>query len=97
MSRAPTPPIVSPGNKIGGEAELMRTLPRARFRGLGNKQLRLPSGTAETLEEFEEGLRLAGFVGKHELIAQTTDGPLHFRVKVRYVSIDGHWKPFCAR
>lgn len=97
MSCAPTPSIVNPSDKVGSETELMRTLPRARFRGLGNKQVRLPSGTAETLEEFEEGLRLAGFVGKHELIAQTTDGPLHFRVKVRYVSIDGHWKPFRAR
>ena len=89
----PRPSVRPVRDEIGSEPEVMRALPRARFRGLGLKQLLLPSGAAETLEEFEKGLRAAGLVRVSEVICQTTDGPLHFRVKRRNVAIDGHYKP----
>ena len=93
------PPIPLPaveGDEISRQPVLMRALPRARFRGLGLKQLVLPQGMAETLEQFEIGLRLAGFVRSNELVCQTTDGTHHFRVQRRYVSIDGHFKPILS-
>lgn len=93
MTDVPRPCSPVERDEIGREAEIMRALPRSRFRGLGFKQLKLPQGVSVTLEEFEIGLRLAGLMGVNELLAETTDGPLHFRVKRRHVAIDGHFKP----
>lgn len=91
--RSPGPLVAAPRDEISGEAKVMRRLPRSRFRGLGLQEVKLPEGVAVALEEFEEGLRLAGFIAVNELLAETTDGPLHYRVKRRIVSIDGHFKP----
>lgn len=70
-------------NKIDCEAVLMRALPRSRFRGAFGEQVRLPVGTAETLERFEQELRAVGLVRENEVLRQGAKLPAHFRVQVR--------------
>ncbi|AXH74989.1 MAG: hypothetical protein [Microviridae sp.] len=78
--------------EIDCQPELMRRLEKSRFRRSLCKHAALPYGIAETLEEFEAGLRSAGFVGVDEILLQSFSHPLKFRVQARNVSIDGHFK-----
>jgi len=78
-------------DEIDRQPELMRRLERSRFRRSLCKHSALPQGIAETLEEFEAGLRSAGFVGVDQVLLQSFANPLKFRVQARNVSIDGHF------
>ncbi len=79
-------------DEIDRQPELMRRLERSRFRRSLCKHASLPHGIAETLEEFETGLRAAGFVGVDQILLQSFYNPLKFRVQARNVSIDGHFR-----
>lgn len=72
-----------PRDEIDGEAVLMRTLPRADFRGAFGEQVRLPVRTAETLERFQQELRAVGLVSEGEVFRQGAKDPSYFRVQVR--------------
>ena len=52
------------------EPELMRALPRTRFRGAFAEQVRLPPETAVSLENFEAELRAVGLIRPNELLRQ---------------------------
>ena len=69
------------------EPELMRALPRSRFRGAFGEQVRLPPETAVSLENFEAELRAVGLIRPHELLRQGASRPLHFRVQQREVRV----------
>lgn len=70
-------------DEIDGKAVLMRALPRSHFRGAFGEQVRLPVGTAETLERFQQELRLVGLIGHNEVLRQGAKDPSYFRVQVR--------------
>ena len=69
-------------HEIHSEPELMRALPRARFRGAFGEEVELPVGTAQTLERFEAELRRVGLIGKGQILRQGAKLPTHFRVQV---------------
>ena len=77
-------------DEIGSEAEIMRTLEYPRFRSAFFEQVKLPAGVAESLEEFEAGLRLAGFIASDQVLCQTLANPTKFRVQKRGVAVDSH-------
>lgn len=80
-----------PRDEVNGATELMRTLPRSRFRNFVGEHVALPEGSAERLETFEEGLRLAGFISGEQMLCQSMTTPDKFRVAKRDVSDDlGH-------
>ena len=64
-------------HEVDCEAELMRALPRARFRGAFGEQVVLPVGTAEALERFEAELRRVGLIRKGEALRQGAKLPSH--------------------
>lgn len=70
-------------DEIDRKSPLVRGLPRSRFRSTFSPEARLPLGTAERLEDFEKGLRDAGFVTDAEMLVQYDNSPLKFRVKPR--------------
>ena len=74
--------LEDPRHEIDGEPELMRALPRSRFRGAFGEQVVLPVGAAETLERFESELRAVGLIRKGEVLRQGAKLPSHFRVQV---------------
>lgn len=78
-------------DEIAGQTELVRTLPRSRFRNSLSQEISLPDGVAVRLEDLEEGLRSAGFIGPGEIISQRVTTPSKFRVQKRNVSVDGHF------
>ena len=69
-------------HEVDSEPELMRALPRARFRGAFGEQVVLPVGTAQSLERFEAELRRVGLIRKGEALRQGAKLPTHFRVQV---------------
>lgn len=77
-------------HEVDGKAELMRTLEGTRFRNLFFEKVRLPHRVAVRLENFEAGLRAAGFVGVDEILVQTYDAPCKFRVEKLDVVMDRH-------
>ena len=77
-------------DEIGSEAEVMRTLEYPRFRSAFFEQVKLPAGFAESLEEFEAGLRLAGFIASDQVLCQILANPTKFRVQKRGVAVDSH-------
>ena len=88
MVGSPTPftycPVCGQWNEwdvIDGQPVIMRALPRPRFRGPLGEKVELPDGTAKTLERFEEGLRLAGFIGPREGLRQSVKRFNSFRVE----------------
>ena len=72
------------GNVVHGETELVRALPRSRFRGAFGEQVVLPVSRAETLERFEAELRSVGLIRPNECLRQGAKLPSHFRVQVRH-------------
>ena len=62
--------------------ELMRALPRSRFRGAFGEKVTLPVDTAETLERFEKELRSVGLIRKGEVLRQGAKLKSHFRVQI---------------
>ena len=81
---------VDEGDVIDGEAVLVRALERSRFRDAFGYQVSLPEGVAVSLEDLEQGLRLAGLVGPDEIICQRGKAGNRFRVAKRQVAMDGH-------
>lgn len=79
-------------DKIDSQPELVRRLERSRFRRPLCKHAALPHGVAERLEDFEAGLRSAGFIAVDEVLVQSFYAPLKFRVHARNVAIDGHFR-----
>jgi len=69
-------------DEIDGEPELVRALPRARFRGAFGEKVVLPVGTAQTLERFEAELRAVGLIRKGQVLRQGAKLKSHFRVQV---------------
>ena len=76
------PELQTLGCEIDSKPELMRALPRRRFRGAFGEQVVLPVGTAETLEGFEAELRKVGLIGKGQVLRQGAKLKSHFRVQV---------------
>lgn len=73
---------------IDGEAIVMCALPWLRFRAAGlGEQMVLPLGAAISLVEFEEGLRLTGFMGMFEILKQPTYLEGKFGVQRSHVPI----------
>ena len=72
----------APWHEIDSEAELVRALPRSRFRGAFGEKVTLPVGTAETLERFEKELRSVGLIRKGEVLRQGAKLKSHFRVQI---------------
>ena len=72
----------APWYEIDSETELVRALPRSRFRGAFGEKVTLPVGTAETLERFEKELRSVGLIRKGEVLRQGAKLKSHFRVQV---------------
>ena len=88
MVASPTPftycPVCGQWNEwdeVDGKPVVMSGLPRPRFRGPLGEQVELPQGTAERLENFEKGLRLAGFIGPREGLRQSLKAVTRFRVE----------------
>lgn len=79
-------------DEIDSQSVLVRTLPRQRFARFLSKKACLPVGRAECLEQFEVGLREAGFIGVGEILLQGLSNPLKFRVK-RIDPSDDHFVP----
>ena len=76
------PPVgLDTRDKIDGKSVVVRALPWPRFRGAGGDKLRLGVWEAETLERFEQGLRLAGFVGRDQGVVQLREDGLHFGIE----------------
>ena len=82
-------------DKVDSQAELVCTLPRSRFRNALGDHARLPVRAAVCLEDFEAGLRAAGFVTVDQVLVQPFDGSREFRVKtVEVGKSDAHdWYP----
>lgn len=74
-------------HEVHCEPVLMRTLPRAHFRGAFGEQVSLPVGTAETLERFHQELRNVGLVRKGEVLRQSAKLKTHFRVQVADIKL----------
>ena len=72
----------APWYEIDSETELVRALPRSRFRGAFGEKVTLPVGTAETLERFEKELRSVGLIRKGEVLRQGAKLKSHFRVQI---------------
>lgn len=72
---------VEVGDKVHSQPELVCTLPRSRFRNALGEHVRLPLRAAICLEDFEAGLRAAGFVAVDQVLVQSLDGSREFRVQ----------------
>ena len=72
----------APWHEIDCQSELVRTLPRSRFRGAFGEKVSLPVDTAETLERFDKELRSVGLIRKGEVLRQSAKLKTHFRVQV---------------
>lgn len=76
-------------NEVHSQPVLMRTLPRSRFCGSLGEEVQLPSGAAETLEDFEAALKLAGFIKPGQALVQSNYFPGKFRVQEVETSVNG--------
>ena len=72
----------APWYEVDSETELVRALPRSRFRGAFGEKVTLPVDTAEALERFEKELRSVGLIRKGEVLRQGAKLKSHFRVQV---------------
>lgn len=73
---------------IGGEAEIVRALPRTRFRNTFHEEAVLPLSASVSLENFEAELRASGLVKPEEVMVQSLSSPRKFRVAVGKVADD---------
>lgn len=73
--------VVVPGDEVASEPPLMRALPRTRFAGSFGTELVLPERRAVCLEDFEQGLRLAGLMSDSEMLCEVAASGRKFRVK----------------
>ena len=71
---------------ISGETEVMRALPRSRFRNTFREQAVLPLSASVSLEDFELELRRVNLIADGELLVQSLSSPRKFRVAIREVS-----------
>ena len=78
-------------NEIASKPDLVRTLPRSRFRNAFFEEARLPRGMAVRLEDFEAGLRAAGLMSVNEILVQSGNTGRKFRIAKRHVAVDGHY------
>jgi len=93
MTRVPTPtgdsPVsqlsglgpVDPRDEIGGQTVIVSRLTGLRLRNTFGEEAVLPVVAAETLENFEQGLREAGLIGVEEVLLQFLSSPRKFRVR----------------
>lgn len=70
-------------DEVDSQAELVRALPRSRFRHLAGQSVRLPVGEAERLEDFEAELQLVGLMKPYEIIVDLRGDGKHFGVQNR--------------
>ena len=75
-------------DEIARKPDLVRTLPRSRFRNAFFEEARLPVGMAVSLEDFEAGLRAVGLVSVDQICVQSTACPTKFRFQKRKVADD---------
>lgn len=75
-------------DEIASKPDLVRTLPRSRFRNAFFEEARLPHGMAVSLEDFEAGLRAVGLVSVDEICVQSTACPTKFRFQKRKIADD---------
>lgn len=75
-------------DEIASKPDLVRTLPRSRFRNAFFEEARLPHWMAVCLEDFEAGLRAAGLVSVDEICVQSTACPTKFRFQKRKIADD---------
>lgn len=68
-------------HEICRQPELVGALKSRRFRGAFLPEVVLPIRVAESLKEFEAGLRDAGFVAADEVCRQSLDRGFHFRMQ----------------
>lgn len=80
VGKEPRPPSRNPGDVINGKSVVMRALPRSRFASLSGEEVVLPERTAQCLENFESGLRKAGFIKPNEFLLKLNKGRLRFVV-----------------
>lgn len=73
-------------DEIRGKTHAVSTLVHTRFRNSFFQQVQLPKRIAERLEDFEEGLRLAGLISPNEVLVQSATRPPKFRVQKAQVS-----------
>jgi len=73
---------------IGGEAEIVRALPRTRFRNTFHEEAILPLSASICLEDFESELRASGLVKPDEVLVQSLSSPRKFRVAIGKVAGD---------
>lgn len=77
-------------DEIDCQPESMRALEYPRFRSAFFEEVSLPDRVAVRLEDFEAGLRSAGFVGPDQSLVQSSYDGAKFRVKQTRVVVDGH-------
>ena len=80
-------------DEVARKPELVRRLKGSGFTGLFSQEVCLPHGVAESFEDFETGLRAAGFIGVDEVLCQSFERPAKFRVKKVRVAVDAHNNP----
>lgn len=73
--------LIDVRHEVGGKSELMRRLPAKRFRNPFGDEVVLPLGVAESLEDFEAGLRAAGLVAVDQVCVQFAHAPRKFWFK----------------
>ena len=77
-------------DEIDGQPDTMRTLENSRFRRAFFEQVSLPNRVAVCLEDFEAGLREAGFISGDQLLVQARYDQRKFRVQKAHVVVDRH-------
>lgn len=70
-------------DSVESQAEIMRALPRSRFRGPGGKQVILSRREAVRLEDLERELRSLGLVEPRHIFHDEFGDGLHFGVQCR--------------
>ena len=81
---------VDVGDEIDGKSDAMRALEYPRFRRAFFEQVTLPHGVAESLEDFEAGLRAAGLISGSQCLVQARYDSRKFRVQKAHVVEDRH-------
>jgi len=77
-------------NEIRSHSKSVSGLVHTSFRDTFFQSVKLPHGIAESLKDFEKGLRLAGLVGPDEVLVQQASRPPKFRVEKADISDDCH-------
>lgn len=70
-------------DEVDGESELMRGLPRSRFRSAFGQKLSLPAGEAQRLEDFEAELHVLGLIKANQIVVDIHGDGTELRVEKR--------------